>query len=475
MQKERKPDGYWNIYDNCYEAAKQCKSRKEFQKKSDSAYNSALKHKWLDDYTWFESKHKPKGYWDKEHCEEASKKYNSRTEFSDGCGSAYIKALKNGWLDEFTWLEKKPDPFHDKIDNVYVILFPELNAVYVGRTVQPNKRNQEHKKSHTAYKFAKAHGIPVPDLTILKSGLDLDGGCEWEDYYVKKYRAEGWNVLNLAATGKNSGSRGSLGRDKWKHDNTYEEARKYTSITEFSTKNGTAYQKALKHGWLKEYTWFESKQKPKGYWDNKEHCKEESKKYHSRVEFQKKSPGAYVSARKHGWLDEFTWLERKCKPNGYWNNYQHCYDAAKECSSITEFIKKYCRGYDSAKEHGWLDEFTWLNLKPARKPAGFWDVFENTYNEARKYTSRTEFSDGCQHAYKAAYENKWLDKFTWFEPSRTKAKTVKQKTMDNKLVKEYPSVGEAARQNGWSQSHISNCCLGKRKSAYGYRWEYVEQ
>lgn len=38
----------------------------------------------------------------------------------------------------------------------------------------------------------------------------------------------------------------------------------------------------------------------------------------------------------------------------------------------------------------------------------------------------------------------------------------------------YESVHEAARQTGISNGNISQCCNGKRKSAGGFHWEFVE-
>lgn len=37
----------------------------------------------------------------------------------------------------------------------------------------------------------------------------------------------------------------------------------------------------------------------------------------------------------------------------------------------------------------------------------------------------------------------------------------------------YPSVMEVQRQLRFSQGHISQCCRGERKTAYGFHWEYV--
>lgn len=37
----------------------------------------------------------------------------------------------------------------------------------------------------------------------------------------------------------------------------------------------------------------------------------------------------------------------------------------------------------------------------------------------------------------------------------------------------YPSLSEVCRQLGFTQSHISNACNGKRKTAYNFHWRYV--
>ena len=49
-KKERKPKGYWDSYENCYNAAKECRSRTEFGKKHTNAYANSLKNGWLDEF-----------------------------------------------------------------------------------------------------------------------------------------------------------------------------------------------------------------------------------------------------------------------------------------------------------------------------------------------------------------------------------------------------------------------------------------
>lgn len=46
---------------------------------------------------------------------------------------------------------------------------------------------------------------------------------------------------------------------------------------------------------------------------------------------------------------------------------------------------------------------------------------------------------------------------------------VLQLTLDEKLIKEWPSIAEAGR-NGFSESKISDCCNGKRKTHKGFLW-----
>jgi hypothetical protein len=40
------------------------------------------------------------------------------------------------------------------------------------------------------------------------------------------------------------------------------------------------------------------------------------------------------------------------------------------------------------------------------------------------------------------------------------------------IINEFPSTMEVERQLGIGQTHISACCNGKRKTAYGYFWRY---
>lgn len=54
-----------------------------------------------------------------------------------------------------------------------------------------------------------------------------------------------------------------------------------------------------------------------------------------------------------------------------------------------------------------------------------------------------------------------------------KSKPVAQYTKNGEFVSNYPSGAEAERQTGICNSHILECCNGKRKSAGGYLWMFI--
>ena len=41
------------------------------------------------------------------------------------------------------------------------------------------------------------------------------------------------------------------------------------------------------------------------------------------------------------------------------------------------------------------------------------------------------------------------------------------------VIREFPSAREVERVTGYDQANISKCCLGKLKSAYGFRWKFA--
>lgn len=110
--------GKWN-YKSCYKEAQKYKTLKEFRKKSPAAYNVVCKNGWQDDYVWLKTvAHKP-NYWTYERCYKEAQLYETRTQFQKGSGSAYDKALKENWLDDYVWFAPSATEFRWDYDKCY--------------------------------------------------------------------------------------------------------------------------------------------------------------------------------------------------------------------------------------------------------------------------------------------------------------------------------------------------------------------
>lgn len=308
--KNSRGKNYW-CHDTCYEAALKCKSKSEFQKQYPSAYTSAIRNKWLSEYTWLEEKRKL--LWTYEDCYNEAKKHTTAKDFRDASRSAYQKARKMGWLKAYTWFPKRPVSTKNEY-LVYAYLDNVDKNVYVGLTTKKrlSSRDKEHrcgqningiKKYDNVYKFFKLLGKPIPELAILKDNLYSNEAQYYEGYYVLYYKQNGWNVINKAKCG-------SLGAvPVWTEDSCYEVAKKYETLSEFSKENGSCYETARRNGWLGNYTWLTRQCVKKNTWTY-DICYEIAKTCNTRGELCVKRRGAYIAAYKHGWLSDYTWFTK---------------------------------------------------------------------------------------------------------------------------------------------------------------------
>ena len=74
--------------------------------------------------------------------------------------------------------------------------------------------------------------------------------------------------------------------------------------------------------------------------------------------------------------------------------------------------------------------------------------------------------------------NNRVDNLEWcttqYNVEYSKAKAVIGINKVSGLILEFPSANEAKRQTGINQSNIIQCCKGRRNSAGGFYWHYVE-
>jgi superfamily II DNA or RNA helicase len=143
-------------------------------------------------------------------------------------------------------------------------------------------------------------------------------------------------------------------RIKWNKELCYEEARKYSTIIEwYKNSRGSSYAFAIKQDWYQDLI-KELFPNSRIKW-NKELCYEEAKKYSSLSEWQKNSRGSYNFAIKQ---DLYPELKKEIFPNTKdfrWNK-ELCYEEAKKYSTIIEWDKNSRGSYGYAIKQDWYPE-----------------------------------------------------------------------------------------------------------------------
>ena len=245
---------------------------------------------------------------------------------------------------------------------VYAYIDENNKVAYVGLTIDINSRKKSHKYEFNSA-VRKYFGSNIPEPITLKEGLTVLESQYYEDYYKKQYVNDGYNLLNVAATGKNIGSIGGIA--KWtSKEKVFEESRKYHSKSEFQRKAGGAYNHAKHNKWLKEMTWLTTPER-KIKWTH-DAVIEESRKYEYKCDFRKYACGAHLAASENGWLKEMTWLKDKHKPHNYWTK-ERVFDESRKYSNKKDFENNAKTTFLKAMNSGWLPFKTWLKPLPLGK------------------------------------------------------------------------------------------------------------
>lgn len=116
----------------------------------------------------------------------------------------------------------------------------------------------------------------------------------------------------------------------WSFEKCREEALKYNTRIEFKKKSCGAYYAAVKNSWINIICdHMQQLRKPNNFW-TKTKCTEEALKYNSRIEFSKKSPSAYIISHKNMWLDDI--CDHMTKIGNKYNRLIYCFIFYKDKS-----------------------------------------------------------------------------------------------------------------------------------------------
>lgn len=355
------------------DVARKYDSLSDFQKKENGAYQYSLKSGLKEEATSHMGRAiKPPGYWNKDRISKEAKKYNYRTEFMRSSGSAYNKALNEGWLDEIcVHMKTEADGYKH---SVYSILNKRLNKVYVGITRQQfNKRITAHKNSKNSSKskcIANLDDTEFIHLTkyIFEASEVKEAESEWVDYYIKK----GFIVLNDP---KQLGRMGT-DRRKYSDDDIKNEALKYITRSEFKYGSPKHYDAACSQRILNKVCSHMRGIKNSNYW-TKERILQFANRCRDRNEFCQANNGAYAAAKKLACLDEvylilrsrldMGWLKAKGDRIPVWlsaDNYHKIWLENDKCGTwkmkslvgvnLDKMIKRFKSGWVPSEDDEWF-------------------------------------------------------------------------------------------------------------------------
>ena len=147
--------------------------------------------------------------------------------------------------------------------------------------------------------------------------------------------------------------------------------------------------------------------KPRGYWTLRRVSKQ-AKLYLTRSEFSERCGGAFIAAYRNGWMDSVCthMAPPPLYPAGHWTK-DNVIAVAVNCKTRTEFSNKFGGAYNAARNGDYLDEAC-SHMKTKKNLHGYWSK-ERVHEEAKKYNTRTEFSNAPGCAYGIAQQHGWLD------------------------------------------------------------------
>lgn len=235
-------------------------------------------------------------------------------------------------------------------------------------------------------KYTNLAEFRVSDAEVYKVALHVLKNNEWNVFEHIKPKPNGY----------------------WTIDNLELEAKKYKTLSEFQRNNSSAYSIACKLNIMKDISkHFTRKIKSHGYWKDKDNVLNISKKYTSYKEFIKNEQVAYHAASKYGFLDKITQHMKKDRPQGYWNDKENVLNFAKQFKTRTEFYQSGTGAPHAAAKHGWIDEAT-EHMTRVQREKGYW-TFERLQLEAQKYNRRSDFKKKSSTAYNNARRLEYLD------------------------------------------------------------------
>lgn len=183
--------------------------------------------------------------------------------------------------------------------------------------------------------------------------------------------------------------------------------RAYDKVRIICAKHGEFSMSYYNHKSLKYKCPFCRGTVPKGYW-TLDNCKKDALKYKTKIEWNKKSSGAYTIAGRNKWIEMCcAHMNSHRVVKGYWKVKENVLKSAYQFNKLSEWSKYCSAAYASSKINGWYDECI-MHFIQKSKPKGYW-TFEKCMEEALKFVNKTDWGKKSPSSYAIAGRNKWID------------------------------------------------------------------
>lgn len=231
----------------------------------------------------------------------------------------------------------------------------------------------------------------------------------------------------------------------WNLERCQNEAKKYPTKKAWRAKHKSSHSAATKKGWLKECcSHMLQLRKPQGYW-TLEQCKKEANRYNTRGDWEKGNHASYHKAAKMGWInqcsthmtrqgnrynrqlyvfehpDKTVYVGLAYNPNNRYKQHMRksklLIEGKKKGGQRFKILDEfYLAEIAAVKEEELIQHYkmagwTMLNKMPGGALGGSivkWDL-EACKNEAKKFTTRGEWSARNHASYSVACKNNWLE------------------------------------------------------------------
>jgi predicted GIY-YIG superfamily endonuclease len=192
-----------------------------------------------------------------EKCQEISKQYKNKKDFYTNEKSAYYAIITHKWYELLSHFEKIGSKYKRC---VYIYKFSE-NIVYIGLTFNLKKRDKDHRRKGSVYKYGFENNVQIPEPIQLTDYIDFSMASQIECELIEEYKKNGFHIINKM---KGGGLGGMVRTVNISKEKCLEKAKLCKNITEFKQKYYSLYTFSCQNGFeneIREILYFDKKRK----------------------------------------------------------------------------------------------------------------------------------------------------------------------------------------------------------------------